>query len=129
MIEICSENCALHLKIARNFEHQYVFKTRCKCNLSMKLNRLVGCSINANCPLEGPRPVGGVSSVGVFLRDPSPYLRKVQEKTTENSERLGRQERLGIEPGTSHLPALSAGEPLVGQLNKREFIFQNIKNR
>ena len=33
------------------------------------------------------------------------------EKTTENSERLGRQERPGIEPGTSRLPVLRA-EPL-----------------
>ena len=32
-------------------------------------------------------------------------------KTTENSERLGRQKRLEIEPGTSRLPALSP-EPL-----------------
>ena len=39
---------------------------------------------------------------GVLLRDPSPYL--VSEKTTENSERLGRQARPGIEPGTSRLP-------------------------
>ena len=39
--------------------------------------------------------LGGMPSVGVFLRDPSPYLR-VSEKTTENSERLGRQARPGI---------------------------------
>ena len=35
---------------------------------------LVGCRVKANCPLVGPRPVGGVLSVGVFLRDPSAYL-------------------------------------------------------
>ena len=36
---------------------------------------------------------------------------RVLEKTTENSERLSRQARPGIETGTSSLPALSA-EPL-----------------
>ena len=28
----------------------------------------------ANCPLVGPGLIGGVPSVGIFLRDPSPYL-------------------------------------------------------
>ena len=36
----------------------------------------------------------------------------VSEKNTENTERLGRQARLGNEPDTSHLPVLSA-EPLI----------------
>ena len=36
---------------------------------------------------------------------------RVSEKTTENSERLSRQARLGFEPGTSRLSALKA-EPL-----------------
>ena len=46
-----------------------------------------------------------------------PYFKKilVSEKTTENSERLGRQVRPGFEPGTSRLPVLSVtAEPLVG---------------
>ena len=55
--------------------------------------------------------MGGMPSVGIFLRDPSPYLREFWRKTTENSERLGRQARPGIEPGTSRLPVLST-EPL-----------------
>ena len=54
----------------------------------------------------GPGPVGGMPSVGVFLRDPSPYLR-VSEKTTKNSEQLIRQARPRIEPSTSRLPGLS----------------------
>ena len=29
---------------------------------------------------EGPRPMDGMSSVGVFLRDPSPYLREFRRK-------------------------------------------------
>ena len=33
-----------------------------------------------------PRIIGGVPSVGVFLRDPRPYLREISEKTAENSE-------------------------------------------
>ena len=48
--------------------------------------------------------MGGMSSVGVFLRDPSLYLRKFRRKTTKNSERLGRQARPGIEHDTSRLP-------------------------
>ena len=41
-----------------------------------------------------------VPSVGVFLRDPSPYLREFRRK----SERLDRQARPGIELGTYRLP-------------------------
>ena len=49
---------------------------------------------------------GRVSPMEVFLRDPryglgSRRFKQVLEKTTENSERLGRQTRTGIEPGTS----------------------------
>ena len=42
----------------------------------------VGCRFKANCPLVGPGPFGGVPSVGggVFLRDPSPYLREFRRK-------------------------------------------------
>ena len=61
----------------------------------------------ADCLKKGPRPIGGMSSVGVFQRNPSPYLREFRRKTTENSERLGRQARPGFEPGTSRLPVLS----------------------
>ena len=58
-----------------------------------------------NCPLMGPGRIGGVSSVGVFLRDPSQYLSEFRRKPRENSERLGQQVWLGIDPGTSRLPA------------------------
>ena len=34
----------------------------------------------ANYPLVGPRHIGGVPSMGVFLRDPSPYLREFRRK-------------------------------------------------
>ena len=62
----------------------------------------------------GPKPIGDVFSVGVFLRDPSPYLREFSEKTTENSERLGREARPRYELG-SRLPVLSiTTPPLVG---------------
>ena len=33
----------------------------------------------ANCPLVGPWPIGEVPSVGDFLRDRTPYLRKFGE--------------------------------------------------
>ena len=42
----------------------------------------LGCRIKANCPHAGPAPtaVVGVPSVWVFLRNPSPYLRKYRRK-------------------------------------------------
>ena len=69
---------------------------------------LVCCRVKASFPLVGPRPAEEVPSLGVFLRDPSLYLRKFRKKTTENSERLGRQARPGIQPGTSRQPVLCA---------------------
>ena len=40
----------------------------------------LGGGIKADYPLLEPRPVGGITSVGVFLRDPNPYLRKFRGK-------------------------------------------------
>ena len=37
-----------------------------------------------------------------------PVFKLILEKTTENFERLGRQERPGIQPANSHLPVFSA---------------------
>ena len=48
---------------------------------------------------------------GGFYKGSQKVFMRVSEKTSENSERLGRHVRLGIEPGTSRLPDLSA-EPL-----------------
>ena len=41
---------------------------------------LVGCTFESNCPLVGPGTIGEVPSVGVFLRDPNRYLRKIRRK-------------------------------------------------
>ena len=38
------------------------------------MRKSVGCRLKANYQLMGPGPIGGVPSVGVFLRNPSPYL-------------------------------------------------------
>ena len=46
--------------------------------------------------------MGGMPSVGVFLRD-SIVFTGVPEKITENPERLGRQARPEFEPDTSRL--------------------------
>ena len=47
-------------------------------NLSTGPHKIIRLVINyrvkANCPLVGPGPVGGVPSMGVFLRNPSPNL-------------------------------------------------------
>ena len=42
----------------------------------MLLVKLVGCRIYGRLSQVEPRPMGGMPSVGVFLRYPSPYLRK-----------------------------------------------------
>ena len=41
---------------------------------------LLGCKTKANCPLVGPGSIGGVPSVGVFLRDPCLYLSEFRRK-------------------------------------------------
>ena len=52
---------------------------------------------------------------GSLSKGSQPVFTRVSEKTTENSERLGRQARPGFVPGTSRLPVLSATTPpLVG---------------
>ena len=53
---------------------------------------------------------------GCLAKRVYPMFTRVSEKTTENSEWLGRQERLGIEPDTSRLPVLvrRITQPLVG---------------
>ena len=58
-------------------------------------------------PIVYSRDLGlwmGERSVGVFIRDTSPYLRKFRGKTTENFKRLGLQARPKIEPVSSRLP-------------------------
>ena len=43
-------------------------------NFSILTVMLLGCRIKANYLHVGSGPAGGVPSMGVFLRDPSPYL-------------------------------------------------------
>ena len=52
------------------------------CEIVIPLSgHLVGCwFFKADCPLVGPEPIGGMSSVRVFRRDPSPYLREFPRK-------------------------------------------------
>ena len=79
-----------------------------------------GCRYESNCSLVGPGTIGGLPSVcvcgGVFSKVSQPVFTRVSEKTMENSERLGRQARLGIEPGTSRLPVFErrTTQPLEG---------------
>ena len=60
-------------------------------------------------------PTGGMPSVGIILKGAKPVFMRVSEKTTENSERLGRQERPGVESETCRLPVLECRieQPLV----------------
>ena len=46
-------------------------------------NRVVWCGgvgDKADCLKKGPRPISGMPSVGVFLRDPNPYLHEFRSK-------------------------------------------------
>ena len=52
---------------------------RCLKNILLSRMSRVGCRFESNCPLVGPGTIGGIPSVGVFLRDPIPYLRKFGE--------------------------------------------------
>ena len=67
--------------------------------------------IKANRPLVRPGPTREVPFVGGLSKWSKPVFRQVLEETTENSECLGLQVQLCIEPGTFRLPVLSA-EPL-----------------
>ena len=69
-----------------------------ECNAWVGLD----CRIKANCPLVGHGPVGGVPSVGIFLRDSRPYICEFRRKpgklrTTRSTSATE------IEPGTSLL--------------------------
>ena len=64
------------MKERNKFLHAYIQKLECHNILFM----LVGCRVKANFPLVGPEPIEEVSFVGVFLRDPSPYLREFRRK-------------------------------------------------
>ena len=52
----------------------------------------------------GPGAIGGVPSVGVFLRDPSPYLREFPRKTrkTPNGKVDKSDREIKMEPNVYH---------------------------
>ena len=58
---------------------------------------------------------------------------RVSEKTTENSERLGRQARPGLESGTSRLPVLSVTavpqvEPIYAEESKKYVLYPTLSH-
>ena len=82
------------------------------CLKNTSVGWLVG--YKANYSLVGPGPIGGMPSVGGLSKRSLPVFTRVLEKTTEKSERLGRQMRPGFEPGTSRFPVLSTTTPPFG---------------
>ena len=48
----------------------------------------VRCRDKANCPHVEPWPMGGVPSVGVFVRDPYPYLPEFRRKPRKTPKGL-----------------------------------------
>ena len=96
-----------------------------------KRDWLVGCKVKANCPLVGPGTVGRVPSMGVFLRDPSTYLREFRRK---NGKLRTARSTSTIGDWTLHLPSTSLehrnASLLIGR-DKREkkvFIFKPSEN-
>ena len=71
----------------------------------------IDCRLKANCPLMGPGAIGGVPTVGGLSKGSYPVFTRVSEKTTENSERLGRQARLQIKPDIFRLPVFNVTIP------------------
>ena len=63
----------------------------------------LSCRFNANCPLVGLEPKGGVPSVLVFLRDNSPYLCEFRRKPwkTPNGKVDKRDQGLNLAPAFS----------------------------
>ena len=53
---------------------------------------LISKSFKDNCPLVGPGPIGGMPSLGVFLRNPSPEwtIRGINDDATNVECRRGR---------------------------------------
>ena len=81
--------------------------------------------LKVNCPLLGPGPTGGVPSVGVFLRDPSLYLRKFRWKPlkTPNYKVDKHDWRLNLEPPVyqlwvQNLSATGGAQPEIGDAFK-----------
>ena len=70
-----------------------------------------GCRYESNCPPVEPGTIGGLPSVGGLSKGSLPVLTRVSEKTTDNSERLGRQARPEFECCISRLPVSSATTP------------------
>ena len=67
----------------------------------------LGCKVKACCPHVR---LGPGSSMGIFLSDPSPYLREFRRKSRKTPNDWA-DKYPGIEPSTSHQPVLRA-EPL-----------------
>ena len=68
-----------------------------------------------NCLLVGPGTIGGMPSMGVFLRDPSPHLCKFWRKPLKTSNGLvdKRDRGLNLALPSPNLEG-SATRPLVG---------------
>ena len=61
---------------------------------------------NSNCLLVGPGAIGGIPSLGVFLRDPCSYLRDT--RVSEKNHGKFRTARSRNKPVASCLPVLNA---------------------
>ena len=92
------------------FEMLYLQRTIPSFNIlrNLRPDEELDSRIKAYCPLLGPEPVGEVPSLNGQSKGSYHVFTRHSKEITENSERLGRQARLFIEPGTSRLQALSA---------------------
>ena len=99
IINIESNSCCVIFPLSKVLFNTSPNDVRITCCFFLKIDSVLrqviitikrlGCGIKGNCPHVGPGPAGGeCPSTGVFLRDPSPYLREFRRKTKKNSERL-----------------------------------------
>ena len=56
------------------------FGEKHNCKLAEIFKFMLGVGDKTDCLKKGPRLIGGMPSVGVFLRDLSPYLREFRRK-------------------------------------------------
>ena len=83
--------------------------------------------IKVNYPHVGPGSVGGVSSLGVFLRDPSPYLREFRRKPRKTPKcNINKCDRgLNLAPPVYQFGTQNR-KPLVGPPQKYSDTLRNI---
>ena len=101
------------LKVTPNLEN--IENLECNIsNSSWQSEFWVGLQVKSQLSAYGTWAYGRSTLRGDLSKGQYSVFMQVSEKTTENSERLGRQARQGFEPGSSRLPALGHYRSTIG---------------